>query len=184
MLDNQAYNAAHLLLGSTFWLPGNNGESRWSMNLHQSRTGTILSFCGGALANVRGWTGRLASSVFSVFRRASGSKLFWLALAAVAVVIVVATLKFSTILHGLLRLAYVPKNVPLGPGIVGAGGSGAAGGASGKPPGPKPVPLPAPPTATPTPPPPPYNYPRFPGYPPNPPPANYPNPWVPGNRTQ
>lgn len=103
------------------------------MPFRESRTRAIPNFGAGALAEVRRWLGSLSSPVFSVFRRASRSKLFVAVAGGLLGVLILLALKFSNVLHMLIRLADVGGNVNA-PGVAGAGaaGAGAAGGASGQ----------------------------------------------------
>jgi hypothetical protein len=116
------------------------------MHLERARTGAGgFHFAAAAWAKLLRWKSMIMQATPAFCRRVAGSKAFWAILAAAAAVVVVATLKFSTILHGLVRLANVGRNVNApGAAGVGAAGAGAAGGAANNLPGPKPAPLPTP----------------------------------------
>jgi hypothetical protein len=73
---------------------------------------------------------RTVAAASAARRRISSSKVYVGVLAALAGVAIVLAAKFVFGVHGLLRLADVGGNVPLGPGEIGAGGAGAAGGAT------------------------------------------------------
>jgi len=87
---------------------------------------------------------QLDKVVRTLWRHLSDSKLCWAALAAVAAVVALATLKLSAVLHGLLRLADAGANVTspvaaaMGAAAAGAAGGAAAGGPQYGPPNPFP----------------------------------------------
>jgi hypothetical protein len=100
----------------------------------ESTTNAPTNFVSAMPSNLRRWAVRVSSLARSMHHRAPHSKLLVAAMAGLAAVVILA-LKFAAVLHVLIRLADVGRNIhPMGPAAAGAGGAGAAGGAAGGPP--------------------------------------------------